>query len=326
MQRIIAYIYRYEKDKEDVFVKCGNTGFCRVENYGDRCLVTVCFKEVTKLSGECTMYSLKREPEGSACYSIMETAAVEMMTGGQLCSRIETCATDGLLIKCCERQYVVLWKCTEEVVRIRREEKKEKKTERGAAEETKKETEREAAEEAKKEAEREAAEETKKEAEKEVGKEVGKEGEEEKEKDKEKENGEETKKDAEKKSEKKPENKPEKKRGEEELIERAFNHLCKTRMILDGTEYQVVKMRPQELIMLPRKYWRLANNCFLMEGYYIHKHILFFKYNGAYVIGVPGRGCGNEKEYAMKFGFEEKIPGYDFGKKFTEKTYWIMHL
>ena len=266
MQRIIAYIYRYEKDKEDVFVKCGNTGFCRVENYGDRCLVTVCFKEVSKISGECTMYSLKREPGGSACYSILEMAAAEMMTGGQLCSRIETCATDGLLIKCCERQYVVLWKCTQEVVRIRHGKAKE--------EEKINETEIEKSTENATSGEEEAT--------------LGKE--------------------------------------ETDLIERAFNHLCKTRMILDGTEYQVVKMRPQELIMLPRKYWRLANNCFLMEGYYIHKHILFFKHNGSYVIGVPGRGCGNEEEYAMKFGFEKKIYGYDYGKKLTEKTYWIMHL
>lgn len=280
MQRIIAYIYRYEKDKnantsmeEDVFVKCGNTGFCRVENYGDRCLVTVCFKEVSKISGECTMYSLKREPGGSACYSILEMAAAEMMTGGQLCSRIETCATDGLLIKCCERQYVVLWKCTEEVVRIRHGKVKE--------EEKINETEIEKSTEKSTSGEEEA---TSGEEEATLGKE------------------------------------------ETDLIERAFNHLCKTRMILDGTEYQVVKMRPQELIMLPRKYWRLANNCFLMEGYYIHKHILFFKHNGAYVIGVPGRGCGNEKEYAMKFGFEKKIYGYDYGKKLTEKTYWLMHL
>lgn len=301
MQRIIAYIYRYEKDKEDAFVKCGNTGFCRVENYGDRCLVTVCFKEVSKLSGECTMYSLRREPGDCACYSIMEKVAAEVIMGGQMCSRIETCATDGLLIKCCGRQYVVLWKCTEEIVRIKREEKEEE-TERKAEEET----------------ERKAEEESEKEAERETEKESEKEREEEKEKGTEKENSEETKREAEKK--------PEKKRGEEELVERAFNHLCKTRMILDGTECPVVKMRPQELIMLPRKYWRLANNCFLMEGYYIHKHILFFKHNGAYVIGVPGRGCGNEKEYAMKFGFNKKIHGYDFGKRTTEKPYWLMEL
>ena len=262
MQRIIAYIYRYEKDKSEIsdanvekLVKCGNTGFCRLENYGDRCVINVCFKEVNKICKDCVIYSLREVTAKCSEYVVLGPVAPDKIINGCFCRKIETCDIDGLLIKCMDRQYIVIWKCTEEQLSIRqREDKRDTVKEKN-----------------------------------------------------------ESVHDILKNSEK-------------DYLERAFNRLGKSRMILDGEEYQVVKMRPQELIMLPRRYWRLANNCFVMQGYYGHKHILFFVYSGQYVIGVPGNGTENEKEYAEKCGFKETIKGYEYGKNNKVKTYWLMIL
>ena len=57
---------------------------------------------------------------------------------------------------------------------------------------------------------------------------------------------------------------------EDEQLQRAYNRMAKSPMIIENVMQQVVKMKPQQMIMLPRKYWRLTNNRFLMEGYYVH--------------------------------------------------------
>lgn len=110
------------------------------------------------------------------------------------------------------------------------------------------------------------------------------------------------------------------------MLERAYNRLCKVRMTIGGKVCQVVKMKPQEIIMLPRSYWRLASNCFLMDGYYTYKHIVFFKYEGDYVLGVPGKGSATESAYAIRFGFCELVTGGEYGRRTSDRTYWLMRL
>ena len=52
LQRIIAYIYRYKGDG-NIYRKCGNVGFCRVEDISGKRVINMCFKETHKVTKEC---------------------------------------------------------------------------------------------------------------------------------------------------------------------------------------------------------------------------------------------------------------------------------
>ena len=63
------------------------------------------------------------------------------------------------------------------------------------------------------------------------------------------------------------------------------------------------KIQRQDLSRLPRKEWRLANNSFLLHGYYNYHHLLYIEENGSIFIGVPGIYHEKEKMAAEAFGF-----------------------
>lgn len=65
------------------------------------------------------------------------------------------------------------------------------------------------------------------------------------------------------------------------------------------------KINRQELSRLPRKEWRLANNSFLLHGFYNYHHLLYIEENGCVWIGVPGVYHEREKIAASSFGFGE---------------------
>ena len=110
------------------------------------------------------------------------------------------------------------------------------------------------------------------------------------------------------------------------MLERAYNRMAKVPVIIDKQMHQAVKLHPHQMVMLPRKYWRLTNNGFLMECFYIHKHILFFKHKGEFVIGAPARETVDEEMYATRYGFQCKISIKEYGKGSLERNYWIMNL
>ena len=63
------------------------------------------------------------------------------------------------------------------------------------------------------------------------------------------------------------------------------------------------KIQRQELSRLPRKEWRLANNSFLLHGFYNYHHLLYIEENDEIWIGVPGIFHEREKLAANAFGF-----------------------
>lgn len=74
----------------------------------------------------------------------------------------------------------------------------------------------------------------------------------------------------------------------------------------DGREY--LSFGPSDLIVLPTRYYKLANNSFLLHGYYNYHHLIFTKVSGRnstrYYIGVPGNLNQTERRTAIMFGFE----------------------
>jgi len=73
-------------------------------------------------------------------------------------------------------------------------------------------------------------------------------------------------------------------------------------------EREYLSIGPQDFVILPDKFYRMANNSFLLHGYYNYKHLILKRmlYQGEnrYYIGVPGTFYDREKQVAVMFGFE----------------------
>ena len=65
------------------------------------------------------------------------------------------------------------------------------------------------------------------------------------------------------------------------------------------------KIQRQHLSRLPRREWRIANNTFLLHGFYNYHHLLYIEDGEKVWIGVPGIYHEKEKAAAMAFDFPE---------------------
>lgn len=99
----------------------------------------------------------------------------------------------------------------------------------------------------------------------------------------------------------------------------------------DDDIMECVKFEPQDIGVFPMDKWVLANNSFLLHGYYTYRHLIFArrrtKEGPRCMLGVPGLFRDREKFMAGMFGFGnfksirgKKTPGYgEFG-------YWYMDI
>lgn len=71
------------------------------------------------------------------------------------------------------------------------------------------------------------------------------------------------------------------------------------------------KIQRSELSSLPRRYWNLANNSFLLHGYYNYNHLLLVEEDGHYWLGVPGIYDPRESRAAELFGFSQFTDSYN---------------
>lgn len=63
------------------------------------------------------------------------------------------------------------------------------------------------------------------------------------------------------------------------------------------------KIRHSDLSDLPRKFWQLSSNSFLLHGYHNYGHLILFEENGRTWLGVPGIYDAHEARAAELFGF-----------------------
>ena len=283
MQRIIAYIYRYRGD-ENIYRKCGNVGFCRVEEISGRRVINMCFKETYDITRDCEIKELylDKDVDNNMCRcTVGNIIRKDKICGGQMRLRLQGEKEEGLYIVSGQEKYIVLWYGDREAILLSEKKKEEEHNCKEIVESTV----------PKEEKIMDTDECLRKE-----------------------------------KLEDKEKKKDKMYQLEDEQLLRAYNRMAKSPMIIENVMQQVVKMKPQQMIMLPRRYWRLTNNRFLMEGYYVHKHILFFKYGESYVIGVPSFVWENEKGNANKFGFETILEANDYGNPNAPKKYWLTYL
>lgn len=74
-------------------------------------------------------------------------------------------------------------------------------------------------------------------------------------------------------------------------------------------QWKVTKIQRRELSMLPRCEWRLANNNFLLHGYYNYRHLILIDDGQILKLGIPGIYHEKEARAAETFGFPEFIEG-----------------
>ena len=89
----------------------------------------------------------------------------------------------------------------------------------------------------------------------------------------------------------------------------------------DGRDY--LKLRPEDLVLLTRRYYPLVSNSFLRHGFYNYGHLILTREKHPegerFFIGVPGNFYEKEKQVAVLYGFEsfegkqEPAKNGDFG-------------
>ena len=70
--------------------------------------------------------------------------------------------------------------------------------------------------------------------------------------------------------------------------------------------FRCTKIQRQDLSRLIRREWQLANNSFLLHGYYNYHHLAFLQEGENLYLGVPGVSSEKERRAAQAFGF----PGF----------------
>lgn len=118
---------------------------------------------------------------------------------------------------------------------------------------------------------------------------------------------------AEKKEQETVEELPEKK--EQEIVEESSEKkdLKKDDRDIDLQNFQrqIMKIQRGEISILPRCEWKLANNNFLLHGYYNYRHLVLIDEGNQLKLGVPGIYHEREARAAATFGFPEFIAEAD---------------
>ena len=103
---------------------------------------------------------------------------------------------------------------------------------------------------------------------------------------------------------------------------------CYSKIKVEEIEGECIKIAPKDISYLPKKYWHLSNNSFLLHGFYNYKYILLCENivdnKKVYKICVPGVFHNKEQTMARMFGFTEfKCKGQ---REMMRFGYWCINL
>ncbi len=97
--------------------------------------------------------------------------------------------------------------------------------------------------------------------------------------------------------------------GERSLWDQIGSHYTKISGRMLREDCECIKLVPSELRCLPRCYWQLQQNSFLLHGYYQYHYVVLLRYTDRgryrYYAGVPGIQNAQQKKMAEMFGFSE---------------------
>lgn len=93
--------------------------------------------------------------------------------------------------------------------------------------------------------------------------------------------------------------------GENNMPDSAVSKAKGEEMSSSGIRYK--KIRRQDIAILPRCEWRLANNSFLLHGCYNYHHLILIEDGNESWLGVPGIYHRREAKAAEAFGFPKFV-------------------
>lgn len=74
-------------------------------------------------------------------------------------------------------------------------------------------------------------------------------------------------------------------------------------------DVECLKIELKDLRELPRRFWYLGNNSFLLHGFFNYRYLVLAKCpNGRWFLGIPGIYQNQERVMATIFGFPEFLP------------------
>lgn len=108
---------------------------------------------------------------------------------------------------------------------------------------------------------------------------------------------------------------------------------CYPKIRVNEINGECIKITPHDISYLPKKYWHLCNNSFLLHGFYNYKYLLLCEKKmdsgKKYLVGVPGMFHQKEQVIARMFGFTEfecNNATNRYGNKDMKFGYWCMYL
>lgn len=108
---------------------------------------------------------------------------------------------------------------------------------------------------------------------------------------------------------------------------------CYPKIRVNEINGECIKITPHDISYLPKKYWHLCNNSFLLHGFYNYKYLLLCEKKmdsgKKYLVGVPGMFHQKEQVIARMFGFTEfecNNATNQYGNKAMKFGYWCMYL
>ena len=86
----------------------------------------------------------------------------------------------------------------------------------------------------------------------------------------------------------------------------------------------VHKITRQDIAQLPRCEWKLANNSFLLHGYYNYHYLVLIEAEEGLLLGVPGIYHRQEEKAAQSFGFSMFLPENELENESEKESfgYW----
>ena len=90
-----------------------------------------------------------------------------------------------------------------------------------------------------------------------------------------------------------------------------------------GIKGECIKITPHDISYLPRKYWHLGSNSFLLHSFYNYGYILLLKESDrSYAILAPGSKNNKEQSMAKIYGFSR----FENRDENGNRGYWFLYL
>lgn len=103
---------------------------------------------------------------------------------------------------------------------------------------------------------------------------------------------------------------------------------CYPKIKINEIDGECIKITPHDISYLPKRYWHLCNNSFLLHSFYNYKYLILCEKTinnvRRHMICVPGVFHNKEQAMAKMFGFTEFQGGQQNGM--MKFGYWCMYL